>query len=251
MCSAVDGVRGDDLGRGQRLHRAGAARARPRAAMMDALLARARAGGRAGVDAVQRRGRAASTSAVGLRRRGRPRICVFPPAHGDAARRRRRARSTGVGDACEPVRRRLRASGRRRRSSTGTSSAGAPTRRCWRARRCRALGARAGSGVAYWAADWKSDSLLVLLARRRARGRSGGAGAGGARTAAARRSCARCGCGRSRGRSPARADLGGDRVHRAGSLPMIAPFAVLRAGCGRRSARRLGLTDVRTGIGIR
>jgi hypothetical protein len=83
------------------------------------------------------------------------------------------------------------------------------------------LGARAGDGVAYWAADWKNDRLLVLWLD-----------AGRAYEAEALVQAARHVASTVKLREvrlwaqpwpfPGRPDLGGDRVRRVGSLPMIA-----------------------------
>jgi predicted N-acetyltransferase YhbS len=87
-----------------------------------------------------------------------------------------------------------------------------------------AVGARAGGGVAIWAIDWKQERLLVLAL--------GGARAHEAEALieAARRLAKTLGLADVRlWAQPwgfaGRADLGGDRVARVGSLPMIAPFA--------------------------
>ena len=129
-----------DLGGGERVHRAGAARARPRAGDDG------RAGGAGARERARRRRRCSatwrrqSTSARGYVARPAEDL-LFPPAHGDPAR--------GVDTLVEAVGEvDLQpyvddfACGRRRRSSTGTSSADAPTRRCW-ARAGAAVGGRA------------------------------------------------------------------------------------------------------------
>jgi GNAT superfamily N-acetyltransferase len=86
------------------------------------------------------------------------------------------------------------------------------------------VGARAGDGVAYWAADWKNDRLLVLWLD-----------AGRAYEAEALVQAARHVASSAKLREvrlwaqpwpfPGRPDLGGDRVRRVGSLPMIAPLS--------------------------
>jgi GNAT superfamily N-acetyltransferase len=85
------------------------------------------------------------------------------------------------------------------------------------------VGARAGDGVAYWAADWKNDRLLVIWLD-----------AGRAHEAEALVQAARQVASAAKLREvrlwaqpwpfPGRSDLGGDRVRRVGSLPMIAPL---------------------------
>jgi GNAT superfamily N-acetyltransferase len=85
------------------------------------------------------------------------------------------------------------------------------------------VGARAGDGVALWAVDWKHDRLLVTwLGATRVQEAE-------ALVAAARRTAKQLELSEVRlwaqpWRFGGRADLGGDRVRRVGSLPMIAPL---------------------------
>lgn len=87
-----------------------------------------------------------------------------------------------------------------------------------------AVGARAGDGTIVWAIDWTKESLKVLLlAARRAHEAE-------ALVQAARRTAAAMALREVRVWAQpwsfgGRADLGGDRVARVGSLPMIAAFA--------------------------
>ncbi|MCU1282464.1 MAG: hypothetical protein JWM53_6010 [bacterium] len=85
------------------------------------------------------------------------------------------------------------------------------------------VGARAGDGVAYWTADWKHDRLLLLWLD------AGRANEAEALVQAARHVAAAAKLREVRLWAqpwpfPGRADLGGDRVRRVGSLPMIAPL---------------------------
>ena len=157
MCSAVDGVRGETWAVASvytepALRRQGHARA-----MMDALVARARA-----------EGAQASTlfSDVGLPIYeasgyvGRPaEDLVFPPAPGDAARAV--DRFVDRVDELEPY-------------VDDFSVWPTPAQLDWHLERGRtyaallerpllpSIGARAGDGVAYWTADWQHERLLVL-----------------------------------------------------------------------------------------
>ena len=97
-------------------------------------------------------------------------------------------------------------------------------RRCLARTALPSIGARAGEGVAYWVADWKNDRLIVLWLD------AGHAYEAEALVQAARNTAAAARLHEVRLWAqpwpwPGRADLGGDRVRRVGSIPMVAPFA--------------------------
>jgi GNAT superfamily N-acetyltransferase len=87
-----------------------------------------------------------------------------------------------------------------------------------------AVGARAGSGVALWAVDWKQDHLLIL-ALGGARAHEAEALVQSARRIARQMELADVRLWAQPWGFAGRADLGGDRVARVGSLPMIAPLS--------------------------
>jgi len=215
MCSAVDGERGESWAVASvftepALRKRGHARA-----MMNALVERARA-----------EGAQASTlfsdvgpeiyEASGYSARPAEDL-VFPPAPGDPARGVD-ALVDQVGDlqpyvddfAIWPTPAQL--DWHLERGRTYAALLGRPS--------LPAIGARAGDGVVYWAPDWKHDRLLVLWLD-----------AGRAYEAEALVQAARGVASTARLREvrlwaqpwpfPGRADLGGDRVRRVGSLPMI------------------------------
>jgi GNAT superfamily N-acetyltransferase len=219
MCSAVDGERGDTWAVAS-VYTEPALRGRGHArAMMDALVARARS-----------EGAQASTlfSDVGLELYersgyvGRPaEDLVFPPAPGDPSRSVDKLVTDGVAD-LEPY-------------VDDFTVWPTPAQLDWHIERSRtygallgrpslpSIGARAGDGVAYWTPDTKHESLLVLWLD-----------AGRAHEAEALVQAARNVAAASRLREvrlwaqpwpfPGRADLGGDRIKRIGSIPMIAPL---------------------------
>lgn len=86
-----------------------------------------------------------------------------------------------------------------------------------------AVGARAGAGVAVWSVDWKQEHLLVL-ALASARAHEAEALVGAARRVARQLELADVRLWTQPWPFAGRADLGGDRVIRVGSLPMIAPL---------------------------
>lgn len=87
-----------------------------------------------------------------------------------------------------------------------------------------AVGARAGGGVAVWSVDWKGEHLLVL-ALGGARAHEAEALVLAARRVAHALKLADVRVWAQPWEFAGRADLGGDRVARKGSLPMIAPLA--------------------------
>jgi GNAT superfamily N-acetyltransferase len=87
-----------------------------------------------------------------------------------------------------------------------------------------AVGARAGDGVIYWSADWKNDRLLVLWLDA-ARAFEAEALIQSARHLASSLKLHEVRLWSQPWPFPGRSDLGGDRVHRNGSLPMIAPLS--------------------------
>jgi GNAT superfamily N-acetyltransferase len=87
-----------------------------------------------------------------------------------------------------------------------------------------AVGARAGDGLAIWAADWKQEHLLIL-ALSAARAHEAEALVQSARRVAKQAQLADVRLWTQPWRFAGRADLGGDRVARVGSLPMIAPLS--------------------------
>ena len=219
MCSAVDGVRGETWAVASvftepALRRRGHARA-----MIDALVARARD-----------EGAQASTlfSDVGLPQYeasgyvARPADdLVFPPAPGDPARaidrfvERIEELEPYVDDfVVWPTPAQL--DWHLERARTYGALLGRPP--------LPTMGARAGDGVAYWTPDVLHERLLVLWLD-----------AGSATEAEALVQAARNVATEARLREvrlwaqpwpfPGRADLGGDRVRRVGSVPMIAPLS--------------------------
>jgi len=86
------------------------------------------------------------------------------------------------------------------------------------------VGARAGEGVAYWVADWKHDRLLILWLDA-AHAYEAEALVQAARNTAAAARLHEVRLWAQPWPFPGRADLGGDRVRRVGSVPMIAPIA--------------------------
>ncbi|HEX9103965.1 MAG TPA: GNAT family N-acetyltransferase, partial [Polyangia bacterium] len=219
MCSAVDGERGETWGVAS-VYTEPAQRRRGHArAMMDALVARARA-----------EGAQASTlfSDVGLPIYeasgyvGRPaEDLVFPPAPGDPARAIDRFVDT-VGE-LEPY-------------VDDFAVWPTPAQLDWHLERARTyaallgraplptIGARAGEGVAYWAADWQHDRLLVLWLDA-GRAHEAEALVRAARNVAAAAQLHEVRLWAQPWPFPGRADLGGDRVRRVGSVPMIAPLS--------------------------
>jgi GNAT superfamily N-acetyltransferase len=87
-----------------------------------------------------------------------------------------------------------------------------------------AVGARAGSGVVLWAVDWKRDHLLIL-ALGEARAHEAEALVQAARRVARQMELTDVRLWAQPWPFVGRGDLGGDRVARVGSLPMIAPLA--------------------------
>lgn len=218
MCSAVDGVRGETWAVASvytepELRRRGHARA-----MMDALVARARAEG-AQASTLFSDVDPAVYAASGYVARTAEDL-VFPPAPGNPAR-------TIDGfvdqiDELEPY-------------VDDFSIWPTPAQLDWHLERARTyaallgraplptIGARAGDGVAYWTPDVKHESLIILWLD-----------AGRAYEAEALVQAARAIASAARLREvrlwaqpwpfPGRADLGGDRVRRVGAVPMIAPL---------------------------
>lgn len=86
------------------------------------------------------------------------------------------------------------------------------------------LGARAGEGLAYWVPDWKHDRLLILWLDA-AHAYEAEALVQAARNTAAAARLHEVRLWAQPWPFPGRADLGGDRVRRVGSVPMIAPLA--------------------------
>ena len=220
MCSAVDGERGDTWAVAS-VYTDPALRGRGHArAMMNALVARARAEGAqastlfsdVGTPIYEASGYAARPAED----------LVFPPAPGDAARGVDQLISQAVGD-LEPY-------------VDDFAVWPTPAQLDWHIERARtygdllgraplaSIGARAGDGVAYWTPTVHHDSLLILWLD------AGRAGEAEALVQAARNvaSAARLREVRLWAQPwpfPGRADLGGDRVKRVGSIPMIAPLA--------------------------
>ena len=240
MCSAVDGERGETWAVASvftepELRGRGHARA-----MMDALVARARGRGRAGVDALQRRrrGHLRESGYVGAPGRG-PRV----PA---GARRRgargRRARPSGVGElepyvddfAVWPTRAAARLAPRARAHLRDAARA---RRRCRRSARAPATASPTGR------ADWKHDRAAGAAGSTPADAYEAEALVQAARHAAAAAKLHEVRLWAQPWPFPGRADLGGDRVRRVGSLPMIAPLSPsVRAEMWTPDpARRLGL----------
>ncbi len=218
MSSAVDGERGETWAVAS-VYTEPALRGRGHArAMMDALVARARAEGAQAstlfsdvAPAIYERSGYAVRPAEDL---------VFPPAQGDSAR--------GVDSLTEVV---------GELEPYVDDFAVWPSREQldWHLERGRtyaallgraalpSVGAKAGEGIAYWVADWKNERLMVLWLD-----------AGNAYEAEALVQAARSVAAAAKLREvrlwaqpwpfPGRADLGGDRVRRVGSVPMIAPL---------------------------
>ena len=219
MSSAVDGVRGETWAVAS-VYTEPALRGRGHArAMMDALVARARAEGAQAstlfsdvAPATYERSGYATRPAEDL---------VFPPAHGTSAR--------GVDALLQEV-------GALEPYVDDFSVWPTPAQLDWHLERGRtygvllartalpSIGARAGEGVAYWVADWKNDRLIVLWLD------AGHAYEAEALVQAARNTAAAARLHEVRLWAqpwpwPGRANLGGDRVRRVGSIPMVAPFA--------------------------
>ena len=221
MCSAVDGVRGETWAVASvytepELRGRGHARA-----MMDALVARARQEGAQAstlfsdvAPAIYERSGYVARPAEDL---------LFPPAHGDSAR--------GVDTLVEAV-------GEVDLQPYVDDFAVWPTRAQldWHLERGRtygallgraglpSVGARAGEGVAYWVADWKAERLVVLWLDA-AHAYEAEALVRAARNQAAAARLHEVRLWAQPWPFPGRADLGGDRVRRVGSVPMIAPIA--------------------------
>lgn len=85
------------------------------------------------------------------------------------------------------------------------------------------VGARAGDGLALWTADWKNERLMILWLDA-ARAHEGEALVQAARRVAHVLELREVRLWAQPWSFPGRADLGGDRVARVGSLPMIAPL---------------------------
>jgi GNAT superfamily N-acetyltransferase len=224
MCSAIEGERGETWAVAS-VYTEPALRGRRHArAMMDALVARARQAGAQASTLFSDVG-TQLYEASGYRARPADDL-VFPPALGDAARAVDALVET-IGAlepyvdefAVWPTAAQLDWHLERSRAyATLLGRAGLP-----------AIGARAGDGSAYWTADWRHDRLVVLWLD-----------AGRAHEAEALVQAARQVAAAARLREvrvwaqpwpfPGRGDLGGDRVRRVGSVPMIAPlFPSLRA----------------------
>lgn len=219
MCSAVDGERGETWAVAS-VYTERALRGRGHArALLQALVARARQEGAQASTLFSDVG-AAIYEAAGYAARPAEDL-LFPPAPGDP-RRGVDALVDHVGD-LEPY-------------VDDFAVWPTPAQLDWHLERGRAyaallgrpplptMGARAGDGVAYWTPDLTNDRLLVLWLD-----------AGRAYEAEALVQAARNVAAAARLREvrlwaqpwpfPGRADLGGDRVRRVGSLPMIAPLS--------------------------
>jgi GNAT superfamily N-acetyltransferase len=218
MCSAVDGERGETWAVAS-VFTEPALRGRGHArAMMDALVARARAEGAqastlfsdVGAPIYEKSGYVARPADD----------LLFPPAPGDAARTVD-ALVERVGEiepyiddfAIWPTAAQL--DWHIERGRAYAAMLGRPL--------SSSLGARAGDGVAYWTCDFKNDRLLILWLNA---GRSHEAEAlvQAARHVASAAKLREVRLWAQPWPFPGRADLGGDRVRRVGSLPMIAPL---------------------------
>ena len=220
MCSAVDGVRGETWAVAS-VYTEPALRGRGHArAMMDALVARARAEGAQASTLFSDVPPAIYEYSGYVARPAED--SVFPPAQGEAAR----GVDALVDAAGElepyvddfsiwPTRDQLDWHLERGRTyaAAARARAAAVAGRARRRRR-RVLGGRLEAGAA---ADLCGSTRRTPTRRRRWCGRRA--------TPRRRRGCTRCGCGRSRGRSRVGPISGGDRVRRVGSVPMIAPIA--------------------------
>ena len=218
MCSAVEGERGETWAVAS-VYTEPALRGRGHArAMMDALVARAKAEGAQAstlfsdvAPVVYERSGYAARSAEDL---------VFPPAPGTG--------TTGVEALVEVV---------SELEPYVDDFAVWPTKEQldWHLERGRtygdllgrralpSVGARAGEGVAYWVADWKNDRLMVLWLDA-AHAYEAEALVQTARNVAAAARLREVRLWAQPWPFPGRADLGGDRVRRVGSVPMIAPL---------------------------
>ena len=210
MCSAVDGVRGETWAVAS-VFTEPALRGRGHArAMMDALVARARAEGAQASTLFSDVGAPIYEKSGYVTRPADD--LVFPPAPGDAAH--------GVDALLDRV-------AEIEPYVDDFAIWPTPAQLDWHLERGRAygamlgralvpqVGARAGDGTAYWAADFKNERLLVLWLDA-ARAHEAEALVQAARHAAS---------AMKPWPFPGRADLGGDRVRRVGSLPMIAPLS--------------------------
>jgi GNAT superfamily N-acetyltransferase len=219
MCSAVDGVRGDTWGVAS-VYTEAALRGRGHArAMMDALVARARAEGAqastlfsdVGAPIYEKSGYVARPADD----------LVFPPAPGDPAH--------GVDALVDRV-------AEIQPYVDDFTIWPTPAQLDWHIERGRAyaamlerpllpeLGARAGDGTAYWTADFKNDRLLIIWLDA-ARAYEAEALVQAARHMASAMKLHEVRLWAQPWPFPGRADLGGDRVRRVGSLPMIAPLS--------------------------
>jgi GNAT superfamily N-acetyltransferase len=219
MCSAVDGVRGDTWAVAS-VYTEPARRGRGHArAMMTALIERARATGAQASTLFSDVGTPIYEASGYVARPAED--LVFPPAPGDPARSVD-ALIHQVGD-LEPY-------------VDDFSIWPTPAQLDWHIERGRTyaallgrpalpkLGARAGDGVAYWTPEWRHDRLLLLWLDA-GRAHEAEALVQAARNVAAAFKLREVRLWAQPWPFPGRPDLGGDRVRRIGSVPMIAPLS--------------------------
>ena len=220
MCSAVDGERGETWAVAS-VYTDPALRGRGHArAMMKALVTRARADGAQASTLFSDVG-APIYEASGYQARPAEDL-VFPPAPGDPARGVDALIVDQVGD-LEPY-------------VDDFAIWPTPAQLDWHLERARtygallgrgpigSIGARAGDGTAYWTPDVKHDSLLILWLDA-GRAHEAEALVQAARNVASVHKLREVRLWAQPWPFPGRADLGGDRIKRNGSLPMIAPLS--------------------------
>jgi GNAT superfamily N-acetyltransferase len=218
LCSAVDGVRGETWAVAS-VYTEPALRGRGHArAMMDALVARARSEGAQASTLFSDVGAPIYEKSGYVARPAED--LLFPPAHGDAAH--------GVDALFDRI-------GEIDPYVDDFAVWPTSAQLDWHLERGRVyaellgraalpvVGARAGNGFAYWTADWQRDRLLMLWLDA-ARSHEAEALVQAARRVAAAARLHEVRLWAQPWPFPGRADLGGDRVHRVGSLPMIAPL---------------------------